>query len=104
MPEEKKSNSDYQNQILKLTEGFGNLRGKVDQMDKHLSDNIRGLDRRTVAMHDSTKKVLENHDERLIGQEEETARIQGKTAGIAIVISLIISIIGILIALRKGFF
>ena len=102
-------------EIIRLTGELGLLKGKVDQMDKNISEHFLGLeknidgfydkvDKRITEVDSSIKKVTENHENRLNNCENEIYETKGKAAGIAFAISLIISIIGLLIAFYKGFF
>lgn len=96
-------NKTDREQIIKLSTGFGELKGKVDQMDKNLTTNFEGLERRVVEMHNSVKVVIKDHDDRINVVEEDCAQMKGKSAGIAFVVSLIISILA-LIAAYLAFF
>jgi len=100
----KDNNSNSRKQILKLTENFGLLKGKVDQMEKNQTDNGKNLGSRMVDMHNSVKKVIENHDSRINTLEDESAKMKGKAVGIALTVSIIISLIGVLIALARAAF
>jgi len=92
---------NYKHQILKLTEQVGQLNGKVDQMDKNITVNFASLDRRVVDMHNSVKVSLKNHENRLNTQENETSQMKGKAAGIAFVVSLLVTVAGLVIAAFK---
>lgn len=79
----------------------GQLKGRIDQMDKNIGANFVSLDRRVIDMHNSVKLNLKNHEDRLILQEKETSHMSGKTAGIAFIVSLLISIIGVAVVIFK---
>ena len=83
-------------QIIKITGELGELKGKVDQMDKNLTANFTSLEKRVVDMHNSVKTVISEHEGRINAVEENCAQSKGRTAGIAIAVSLIVSILTII--------
>lgn len=97
-------NDTTRNQVLKLTGDVGEIKGKVDTMDKNITRNFSSLEKRVLNMHRSVKEVIKNHDDRINKNEESVATIKGKAAGIAIVISFIVSALGLAIAFVKGLF
>lgn len=90
-------------QILKLTGEVGKLNGKVDQMDKNISKNFSSLEKQMIDVNNSVKANIKNHNNRINKNENNIAQIKGKTAGIAIAVSLIISIVGVIIAFFSKF-
>ena len=90
-------------QILKLTEQVGELNGKVDQIDKNITLRFTSLENQIVNIHNSLKNTLKNHEDRLNAQENEFSQMKGKVAGIALAVSLVISIITTLLGIFKHY-
>lgn len=89
-------NDEDKKQILKLTEQVGQLNGKVEQMDKNISKNFTSLELRVVGMHNSIKGKIKQIDERVNKNEDKISHMKGTVAGIALAISLGISLISFL--------
>ena len=100
MPQE----APNRNHIINLSEKVGRLEGKVDQMDNNITQRFLSLEARIVEMHHSIKKGLGNHGDRIRALERNTTYIKGKAAGIALAVSAIISILGLLISYLRGLF
>jgi len=89
-------NGEDKKQILKLTEQVGELNGKVDQMDKNITKNFTSLEERVIDMHNSVKRSIKNLDDKVNKNKDRISHMKGKVAGIALAISLGISLISFL--------
>ena len=97
-------NNEERDQILKLTEQVGELNGKVKQMDKHITGNLSSLEKRVVLMHNSVKTSVKGLENRMNKNEDNIAQMKGKAAGIALAISIIVSVVAAALAFAKGLF
>lgn len=102
-------------EIIRLTSEVSHLKGKVEEMDKNITEHFKEvqinisqlclkLEKRITDVDCSVRNSIKGHEVRLNACEEKTAEMKGRAAGIAFVVSLIISVIGILIAFYEGFF
>ena len=87
--------------IYDVIKEVGQLRGKVDQMDKSISEKFCSLDKRMTDIHSSVNKIIGNHEGRLNKVEEDCATAKGKSIGISLVVSLAVSILTIISILVK---
>ncbi len=88
-------NNHDSKQILKLTEQVGELNGKVSQIDKNMCKNFSSLEKRVVEMHNSVKGSVKSLDKRVNKNEDDIAQGKGKSAGIALVVSFIVSVVSL---------
>lgn len=86
-------NDSDKKQILKLTEQVGKLNGTVDQMDKNISKNFSALEKRVVDMHNSVKSNVKSINNKVNTNRDSISQMKGKTAGIALAVSLIVSLL-----------
>jgi len=96
-------NKQEREQILKLTQGLGELKGKVDEMNQNIKTNFTSLESRMIGMHSSIKTVIRDQSNRINRVEEDCAQMKGRSAGIAFAVSVIVSILGLIIAFWKLF-
>ena len=78
--------------LMEISEDIGELKGLVN-----------GLDQRLSSLDNRVQGVINHHETRLNAITKETASMKGRSAGIAFAISAIISAIGLVIVLIKGF-
>lgn len=77
-------------QIISLTKELGELKGKVDSMDRHVTTQLTHL--RT-----DIQLMTKNFEERINTNEDNIANMKGKAGGIALAVSMIIGLGGFLI-------